>query len=100
MSSIEVLRTHMTAMATASRFAVSSFMGTPLKSENHDGSSMVFLASSNHQACVGLLGDEPQDGHRAKAIGRRPMRKNGRGTGTLGLFLRAFKFTLSRYWNE
>src|ERR1700693_3231479 len=71
MSSIEVLRTHRTAMATASRFAVSWFMGTLLKSENHDGSSMVFLASSNHQACVGLLGDEAQDGHHTKAIGRR-----------------------------
>src|ERR1700693_4265307 len=100
MSSIEVLRTHRIAMATASRLAVSSFMRTLLKSENHDGSSMVFLASSNHQACVGLLGDEPQDGDQAKGIGRRSMRKNGRGTGTLGLFLRAFKSTLSRYWNE
>src|ERR1700693_4720993 len=63
MSSIEVLRTHRTAVATASRFAVSSFMWTPLKTENHDTSSMVFLASSNHDAFVRLLGDERQEGH-------------------------------------
>src|ERR1700693_5457147 len=35
-----------------------------------------------------------------KQSGGGVMRKNGRGTGTLALFLRTFQFSVSRYRNE